>query len=332
MPVFQKASLRAVRLRMAMDGPSKSGKTFQSIMVARDAIKILSTFGELHGNGRIGVICSEEGRANYYAKSADYDVAILHDFSPSGYISLMNECANEKYSFMIIDQITHEWTGKGGTLDIQARAQAASSSGNGFTDGWRIATPEHDRFIESMMRYPFHLIATMRSDTEYVLEVNDKGKQVPVKKGLKPIQRKTTEFEFDIVGHIGSDHITEFEARGDLADFFRGRQFLPGKTSKDIGELKQVGEAIGKWLAETTESVTSNQPSFEEIAEIRALGDRLGMNQAKWQGLFEHLSKKKFPELGPVLSFNSLTHSHVAYVKADMIKQVSKPKLEATQV
>jgi hypothetical protein len=51
-----------------------------------------------------------------------------------------------------------------------------------------------------------HLIATMRVKMEYVLEEDSRGKKVPRKIGLAPIQRDNMEYEFDIVGELDLDH------------------------------------------------------------------------------------------------------------------------------
>ena len=41
----------------------------------------------------------------------------------------------------------------------------------------------------------------------YAMEQNEKGKTVPVKLGLAPVQRENTEYEFDIVLNIARNHI-----------------------------------------------------------------------------------------------------------------------------
>jgi hypothetical protein len=65
---------------------------------------------------------------------------------------------------------------------------------NSFT-AWRKLTPQHNAFIEAMIRSKLHLIATMRSKMDYVVETNEKGKSVPKKVGLAPVQREGTDYE-----------------------------------------------------------------------------------------------------------------------------------------
>lgn len=58
--------------------------------------------------------------------------------------------------------------------------------------------------FDALLAYPGHVIVTMRTKTEYVVETDDRGRKVPRKVGLKPDQREGIEYEFDIVGDL--DH------------------------------------------------------------------------------------------------------------------------------
>ena len=60
--------------------------------------------------------------------------------------------------------------------------------------------------IDALLAYPGHVIVTMRSKTEYVVETDERGRKVPRKVGLKPDQREGIEYEFDIVGELDYEH------------------------------------------------------------------------------------------------------------------------------
>ncbi|MCP4708388.1 MAG: hypothetical protein GY869_07175 [Planctomycetes bacterium] len=47
-----------------------------------------------------------------------------------------------------------------------------------------------------------HLIVTMRSKVEYVVEEDNRGRKVPRKVGMAPVQRDGLEYEFDVVGDM----------------------------------------------------------------------------------------------------------------------------------
>jgi hypothetical protein len=61
--------------------------------------------------------------------------------------------------------------------------------GNSYTN-WAGGTKEHEQFKAALFNCNIHLIVTMRSKQDYVLEVNEKGKAQPRKVGLAPIQTR----------------------------------------------------------------------------------------------------------------------------------------------
>ena len=56
---------------------------------------------------------------------------------------------------------------------------------------------------------------------DYVVETNEKGKSVPKKVGLAPIQREGMDFEFDIVLDLDLNH--NAQSSKDRSSLFDGR-------------------------------------------------------------------------------------------------------------
>ena len=108
---------------------------------------------------------------------------------------------------------------------------------NSFT-AWRKLTPQHNAFVEAMVRSKLHLVATMRSKMEYVVETNDKGKSVPRKVGLAPVQREGMDYEFDIVFDIDLNH--NAMSTKDRSSLFDGKM-IPKPDEK-------IGKQILEWL------------------------------------------------------------------------------------
>ena len=199
MPTFRKATRSKSRLRMALDGPAGSGKTFSALRFAHALGK------------RIAVINSESGAVEKYLGLApdgiawDFDVCELDTFAPTTYRDAIFEAGQRGYEVLIIDSLSHAWAGKGGALEI------VDSKRNKFGDGWREVTPMHNELIESILRSPCHVIATMRSKVEYVQEktLDHSGRERTVirKMGMAPVQRQGMEYEFDVVCDIDTDHI-----------------------------------------------------------------------------------------------------------------------------
>lgn len=195
---IQKLTKRASRLRMALIGPSGSGKTYTALTFARELT-----------DGRILVIDTERASAGLYAdlfnKDDRIDTLELPTFSPHTYVEALQLAAQEGYGAVVIDSLSHAWFGKEGALEQVDKIAKRTQSHNSF-NAWREVTPMHNALVDAILQSPFHVIATMRTKTEYVVEQNDKGKSVPRKIGLAPIQRDGLEYEFDIVADMDLDN------------------------------------------------------------------------------------------------------------------------------
>ena len=187
---FTKATKRQAKLRMAIEGPAGSGKTFSALAVAK------------HLGKKIAAVDTEHGSMAKYADLFDFDATELTRFGPDAYIEAIQEAERAGYDVLIIDSLSHEWSGPGGVLEM---------AGDNFY-GWKTAGPAHDRLVNAMLSARIHVIATMRSKMEYAIEKDEKtGKTAPKKVGMAPITRDTTPYEFDVVGVLDNDHTMKIE-------------------------------------------------------------------------------------------------------------------------
>jgi hypothetical protein len=288
---FAKASLRAVRIRMAFCGPSKSGKTWESLLVADGMLKTLQEGGNLQGNGRIALIDTEDRSASKYADDFDFDVIEIDEFSPEVYIEWINNAAKEKYSALILDSISHEWAGKKGILEYH-QVQASYAGVNSYS-AWARATPKHNAFIEALIRYPGHVFATVRAKSEYAMEKDDTGKTIIRELGLGPIQRDSTVYEFDIWANVAEDH--SLRIKGSRCRYLSDKTYLPE-------EVKFIGPVLARWISETIHlnlPVANPKISEEVIAELKELGDQLGMKEFNWYQTLASFGVAQFGSLEP---------------------------------
>jgi hypothetical protein len=190
---IRKATRRKAKLRLALLGPSGSGKTMSALRLA---------FGI---GGKVGIIDTENGSADLYAEIGDYDVITLDKpYSVNKYRDAIHAFEDAGYDTIIVDSLSHAWSGAGGLLDKQG--QLAARPGANSYAAWREITPEHNALVEALLSSPSHIITTMRVKQEYVLEENDRGKKVPRKVGLQPVQRDGMEYEFTCVMDVDIDH------------------------------------------------------------------------------------------------------------------------------
>jgi len=214
---FQKATKHQAKLRMALTGPSGSGKTYT-------ALRMATALG-----GSIAVIDTEHGSASKYADEFQFDTTELTYFSPDTYIQAIKLAERSGYGVLIIDSLTHAWNAEGGVLDIA----------NGKFGGWKDATPAHNALIQAILSSKLHVIATMRSKTDYAVEVDEKTKRQTVTKlGTAPVQRDGMEYEFDVVGDLDWSHTMRISKTRCRA--------LDGKTMRLPGE--DVVEVLQAWL------------------------------------------------------------------------------------
>ncbi len=196
--MFQKATKKGAYLRMALVGPAGSGKTYTALRIATEMAKRL-------GGLRIAVMDTERGSASKYADLFDFDAHSPMSFAPTVYCDVIEKAAKGGYGILVIDSLSHAWSGKDGALDKVDKAASKDPKGNSFA-AWRTVTPMHNQMIESILTAPLHIIATMRTKTEWVIEENDRGKKVPKKIGTQPVQRDGVDYEFDVVADMNEEH------------------------------------------------------------------------------------------------------------------------------
>ncbi len=189
---FQKAVRSKRKLRAAFIGPTGSGKTYTALSVATGL------------SDKVALIDTEQHSAELYANVFDFEVCNLDNYSPESFTSAINQAAQAGYGVLLIDSLSHAWMGEDGILAMVDKA-AKRSQGNSYA-GWRDATPAHNKLVQSILAYPGHVIVTLRSKMAYELQDNGKGKKVPVKIGLQPIQRDGVEYEFDLIVDLDEDH------------------------------------------------------------------------------------------------------------------------------
>ena len=256
---IKRAQRQAQALKIGLVGPSGSGKTYSGLRIAR---------GLVGAEGKILLVDTEHGSGSLYADESDcageYDVIELDSYSPESCIEAIKTAEKEGYHAVVVDSLSHFWMGQDGALEMVDNAARRSKSGNNFT-AWRDVTPLHNKMIDTIVGARLHIIATMRAKTEWVLETNDRGKQVPRKIGMAPIQRNGMEYEFTVVGDLDTDHnlvITKSRCprvdnkvynkpgedfSGELLAWMSGAQPAPEKPSASkVGVWKELVQAHGQ--------------------------------------------------------------------------------------
>jgi energy-coupling factor transporter ATP-binding protein EcfA2 len=261
---FAKAIKRDAKGRVAFVGPSGSGKSYTMLMLART----------LAGpTGKIAAIDTEHGSLSKYADLFEFDCDEPSITSVDYFLKQLDAAERGGYAVFCCDSLSHFWIGPGGALEFVDEKNKASGNRDTFS-GWKAFRPHERAMVDRMIASPCHIIVTMRTQTEYVEEINERGKKVRRKIGLKPIQRDGLEYEFDLVGSMDEDNtLVVDKTRVMLANGtapYTGKAFAK-PTAKDFAPFIE-------WLKGTktdTANRSTEQPPSEFItppqyAELRA--------------------------------------------------------------
>lgn len=311
---FKAATREQSRLRAGFCGPSGSGKSVTMLRMANQLKKLIEQ--KLKRPARIAVIESEHGSIKKYVGDKfsedespfEFDVLELKNFAPTEYTTAIHDAGRDGYDILIVDSLSHAWTGTGGALEIKDNA------GSDFF-GWKTVTPMHNKMIEAILTSPCHVFASLRSKTEWVIEKDPQtGKNVPRKIGTEPVQRKGMEYEFDIFGEIDQSHIltinkSRCSAVQDLVVSKPGPSLmnpiyewlvsgvageLPAESMKREMASDEAIAAAVKMMAEQGLDLDKVKDAMEAKFGCRRMED-LTAEQLKTmtEGLEENLAKKK---------------------------------------
>ena len=259
---FKKAKRAQAKLRLAITGPSGSGKTYGALLLAKGL------------GGKIAVIDTEHSSASLYDHLVDFDTLSLEPpYRPERFIEAIKAAEAAGYTTIIIDSITHEWSGAGGCLELNEEIARSKFRGNTWS-AWSETNVRHRAFIDAILASQCHVIATMRSKTE-TAQADEGGRKVVKKLGMKSEQRDGAEYEFTIVLDLVHD--------GHFATASKDRSLLFGGDPKPISV--ETGRRLLQWLngseAEPAPAAPVAQPAAAPAPDASAPAPMATADQGK---------------------------------------------------
>lgn len=273
MSMFQRAQRKKARLRLALDGPSGSGKTYSALLIAQGI------------GGRIAMIDTERGSGELYSDLCEYDACQLgKPYTPQKYIDAIAAAEAAGYDIIIIDSLSHAWTGEGGVLDIHDRIAKSQARGNSFA-AWREVTPQHNALVDAILSSRCHIIATMRTKTAYEVSHGIDGKSRVTKLGLAPVQRDGMEYEFTVVldlsleGHIATaskDRTRLFDGQFETPTIDTGKRLADWLDGGANAQTPEPPQGWNAWTEEMLRRLAEEDPAqvFGESKELFKLAPR----------------------------------------------------------
>lgn len=182
MSLFKRAERKNAKLRLAISGTAGAGKTYSALVMAKE-------FGK-----KIAVLDSERGSASLYSHLVEFDVCELEGKTLQEYIETIKAAANEGYEVLVIDSYSHSWIG----------ALEAVDKMGGWVRGGKAVSPLVAKLVDTILSYPGHVIATMRSKVDFSIETVD-GKARIKKLGMATVARDGTDYEFSVMLEVTTE-------------------------------------------------------------------------------------------------------------------------------
>jgi len=224
----KKAVKYQIKVKIALMGPSGSGKTYSALRLAGGC------------GAKTLLVNTEADRGYLYAGKFDYDIVDLTaPYTPEKYIEIIDYAEKEGYDTLIIDSGTHEWSGRGGLLEVHG-----NMPGNSYTN-WAKITPRHNAFVDKILYSKVNIIVCLRGKDVYVMAENERGKQTPKKEGLGADMRANFEYEMmatlmiDQQSHIAvpmKDNTGLFENRFEMLTEDHGKLLMQWANDGIVAE------------------------------------------------------------------------------------------------
>src|SRR4029077_6009920 len=232
-------------------GGTGGGKTKTALLLAR---------GLAGPTGKIGIVDTEHGRANYYDKSIPggfSHIAFDEPYSPERYLEVL-ELLEKSVDVGIIDSGTHLWEGPEGILDLHEqaldrmcgeRADWRERESKNWP-AWRDPKRRYKEVRDKILRFKIPLIICLRGEQKTRLERDASGRNTVVTDTFtSPVFDKKFIFEM----HVALE-LVQKDGQGGFIRFTRPfakvshediRRLLPAEEKEQLGISH--GEALAKW-------------------------------------------------------------------------------------
>jgi hypothetical protein len=269
---IRKAEREGARLVNGIIGVSGSGKTHTALQLA---------FGLANYDAeKIGFIDTENRRGSLYADAlrndrGDVQRFLIADldppFSPLRYRDAILEFQDVGVSVLIIDSLSHSWSGIGGCHDI------AKPPGHGNKPGkWNIAKEQNKAMMNVLLQCDMHVIVCIRAHEEVLMRQGSDGKTEYVPQGLQPICEKNLPYELttSIMMHDEGKSQTVLKCPAELRPVLGRQQGYI--TAED-------GKALRDWV----DGAKALNPAIERARNMLRTTTEQGMTalQAAWVSL-----------------------------------------------
>jgi hypothetical protein len=263
----EEATREQARARIGLQGPAGCGKTKSALRIAEG----------LAQGGTIGLVDTERRSALTYAivpgqphlGGHRFRHVPMDSYDPRNLIQAVEAAEAAGLAVLIVDSWSHFWNGRGGLLEIVDRA--GSGAGGSF-GGWKTGNPIEQDMLTALLNFSGHLIVTMRTKTDYVIDESGPKKKI-TKVGTKVVQREGTDYELgviiDMIEGTGTVSKTRYEVLEGLSVHHPGEELA-------ATILEQLGQGVDK-LQSILDALAAKELTYEAAIDLHRQADRAGL-------------------------------------------------------
>jgi len=155
---FRRAVRENVPLLIGLAGASGSGKTYTAMTLATG----------MSDGKPFAVIDTEASRAKHYADRFAFDHADLSpQFRPATYLEAIVAADKAKYPVIVVDSMSHEWSGDGGVLDWLEEEWAKNNHAEwARMSSWIKPKLGHKEMVSKLLQVRAHVILCFRAEAK----------------------------------------------------------------------------------------------------------------------------------------------------------------------
>ena len=239
-----------VPLLLGLAGPSGSGKTYSALRLAAGIAKVTG--------GDVVVIDTENRRAQHYADHFAFQhIDFAPPYGPLDYLAALQTAERTRPACIVIDSLSHEHDGEGGTLDcVTAELDRLAGADTSLQQklsaaAWRKPKAARRAFLSGLLRVESHVIVCIRAN-ERTRMAREAIATEPVELGLTPVAAPEFLFELTCSALLkaGAQGVPTWSTslQGEYAAIKLPRQFAEVFREKKPLE-ESHGEQLARWAA-----------------------------------------------------------------------------------